>query len=97
MKGIGLTYAARCFVVHPDMRLVTEIEGELGGMPALKQKFDTDGWTVTELVALVQMLLQQAGTPVDFIELGNRMLKDGLMPYMGTVQKFLQQAVSGRP
>jgi hypothetical protein len=43
------------------------------------------------------MLLQQAGKPVDFIELGDRMLKYGLMPYVGTVQKFLQQAVSGRP
>ncbi|MCC7035944.1 MAG: gene transfer agent family protein [Alphaproteobacteria bacterium] len=97
MNGIELTYAERCFVVHPDMRLVAEIEEELGGMPALKQKFATGRWTVTELVALVQMFLQQAGRPVDFIELGDRMLKDGLLRYVRTVQNFLQEAVSDRP
>lgn len=97
MNGINLTYAERCFIVQPDMRLVAEIEGELGGMPALKQKFDTDGWTVTELVALVQMLLQQAGKAVDFIELGDRMLKDGLLRYVRVVQNFLREAVSDRP
>ncbi len=90
MSNISLTYAERCFVIHPDMRLVAEIEGELGGVPALKQKFDTANWTVTELVALVQMLLQQAGKPVDFIELGDRMLVDGLVPYLKSVREFLK-------
>jgi hypothetical protein len=97
MNGIKLTYAERCFTIHADMRLVAEIEGELGGMPALKHKFDTEGWTVTELVTLVQMLLQQAGKAVDFIELGDRMLKDGLLRYVRMVQNFLQEAVSDRP
>ena len=71
------------------MRLVIEIEQELGALAMLRQKFSACVWKVTDLVTLTQMMLQAAGTTVDYMELGNDMLKVGLGPFLGAVRQLL--------
>lgn len=92
MMDVEICYGERPYRVKADMRLIAEIEGELGGIPALKKRFSGSGWTVTELALLTQMLLQAAGRTVDFIELGDAMLKDGLAGYLGAAREFLAGA-----
>lgn len=91
MTAFEIEFDRRAYRVLPDMGLVAEIEDELGGLAELKEKFSRNGWTVTELVALVQILLQRAGKTVDYIELGDKMLKDSFTPYLGAVRNFLKQ------
>ena len=78
---IVIPYLDRNFNLTPDMRLVIEIEQELGALAMLRQKFSACVWKVTDLVTLTQMMLQAAGTTVDYMELGNDMLKAGLAPF----------------
>lgn len=76
-----------------DIRLILDIEAELGALPLLAGKFRSGQWTVGELVALTQMMLQQSGETEDFIDLGNRMLQQGLGIYVARVVQFLDEAL----
>jgi hypothetical protein len=86
---IPLRFENRMFVIKPDFSLVREIENELGSISALRENFLCNGWLVSDLVTLVQMLLQAAGRPVDYLLLGNAMLNEGLMHYLAAAQVFL--------
>jgi len=90
---IPLRFENRLFVVKPDFSLVREIENELGSISALRENFSRNGWLVSDLVALVQMFLQAAGRPVDFILLGNAMLREGLSHYLAAAQVFLDMVL----
>ncbi|MEZ0226546.1 MAG: GTA-gp10 family protein [Alphaproteobacteria bacterium] len=90
MTTINFSYRNRCFEVTPDMRLVVEIESELGALAMLRQKFSACVWKVTDLVTLVQMMLSAAGATVDYMELGNDMLRVGLGPFLGAVRQLLE-------
>ena len=79
----------RVFIVTPDFALVREIESELGSIAALQENFSRNGWLVCDLVALMQMLLQAAGKTVDYIILGNAMLREGLAHYLAAAQVFI--------
>ena len=90
---LPLRFENRLFTIRPDFSLVREIENELGSISALRENFLCNGWLVADLVALVQMLLQAAGRPVDYILLGNVMLREGLMHYLAAVQIFLDMVL----
>ncbi|TAL39645.1 MAG: hypothetical protein EPN97_02150 [Alphaproteobacteria bacterium] len=87
---ITIPYRNQNFALTPDMRLVIEIEQELGALAMLRQKFSACVWKVTDLVTLTQMMLQAAGTTVDYMELGNEMLKMGLKPFLAAVREMLE-------
>jgi len=76
-----------------DIRLVLEMEAELGPLPQLAEKFKTGGWAVAELVTVMQMLLQDDEDTVDFMSLGNRMLVQGLGIYVARVNTFFDEAL----
>jgi hypothetical protein len=86
---IPLRFENRVFIVAPDFILVREIENELGSISALRENFSRNGWLVSDLVALMQMLLQAAGKAVDYILLGNAMLHEGLAHYLSAARVFL--------
>ena len=90
MTAIGFHYAGRHLSVAPDMRLVFEIESELGAMAMLRQKFLSCAWKVTDLVALMHMLLESAGVATDYMDLGDEMLKAGLAPFLKAAREFLE-------
>lgn len=87
---IVIPYRNQTFNFSPDMRLVIEIEQELGALAMLRQKFSACVWKVTDLVTLTQMMLQAAGATVDYMELGNDMLKAGLAPFLKAVREMLE-------
>jgi hypothetical protein len=86
---LPLRHENRFFLVRPDFLLVREIEGELGGLAALRERFLCNGWRVSDLVTLMQILLQAAGNTVDYVSLGDEMLRAGLPPYLAAAQAFL--------
>jgi hypothetical protein len=90
---IPLRFENRLFVIKPDFSLVREIENELGSISTLRENFLRNGWLVSDLVTLVQMLLQAAGRSVDYLLLGNAMLCEGLMDYLAAVQVFLDMVL----
>jgi hypothetical protein len=92
-NSIPLRFEQRVYTVTPDFTLIREIERELGGIAALKENFGCGGWLVSDLVSLMQMLLQAAGKTVDYILLGNAMLKEGLLQYLAAAQVFLDMVL----
>jgi hypothetical protein len=91
---VALRFQNRVYRIAPDFRLVREIEDELGGIAALHAGFLRPAWKVSDLVALVHMMLQAAGETVDYIFLGNLMLKEGLNGYLSCAVSFLQMVLS---
>jgi len=91
---LPLRHNNRLIIVKLDFLLVREIEDEFGGLPALQEKFANNNWQVSDLVTLVQMLLQAAGSTVDYVLLGNTMLREGLPHYLATVQAFLDMVLN---
>jgi hypothetical protein len=68
----------RVFRVRPQMRLVTAIEDEMEGIAPLARRFERGQWTVCELVAVVHMMIESCGTTMDYHELGDAMMAEGL-------------------
>ncbi|MBI1215670.1 MAG: hypothetical protein GC185_07620 [Alphaproteobacteria bacterium] len=85
---LDVPYGKRFYRVKRDMRLLCEVEAELGGMAALQNRLRSECWTVTELVTLVQILLQAAGLTADFMQLGDEMLQRGLGHYLALAEKL---------
>jgi hypothetical protein len=93
INTLPLRFDSRVYTIVPNFTLIREIERELGGIAALKENFSRGSWLVTDLVALMQMLLQAAGKTVDYILLGNAMLKEGLLQYLAAAQVFLDMVL----
>lgn len=95
-SGVPFRFENRVYVIRPDFRFVREIEEELGSLPALQEKFSRKDWRVSDLVTLAHMMLQAAGRTVDYVFLGDLMLKEGLDRYLPSVRSFLQRALRAR-
>ena len=94
-KAVAIAFDNRVYRISPGMRLVCEIEDELGPLPLLHERLATDMFSLSELVALTQMLLQAAGRMVDYIELGDRMLQEGIAAHALAARKFIDLAIDG--
>jgi len=81
-----------------DFQLILDIEAEFGPLPQLAARFRSEDWSVGELVGLLQMIGTDpaAETPVDFLELGNRLLENGLLPARCRLMQFFEE-VLGAP
>ncbi|MBI3440660.1 MAG: gene transfer agent family protein [Proteobacteria bacterium] len=95
-NSIALRFKNKVYAINASFPLVHEIEGELGSIAVLQERFSHMSWEISELVTLTHMMLQAAGETVDYLALGNLMLKEGLRPYLAAAQKFLQLAISGQ-
>lgn len=91
--AVPLRFDSRVFLIAPDFRLVCNVEHELGGIAALRESFARQDWFVSDLVTLTQMMLQSAGETVDYLLLGNRMLREGLAQYHAAAQVFLDMVL----
>lgn len=94
-KSIPLRFKNKVYAVQPDFALVREIERELGSAAILHERFSGMSWEISDLVTLTHMMLQAAGETVDYLSLGNLMLREGLRHYLSAVQSFLRLVVSG--
>lgn len=95
-KGVPLRFEDRVYAVQPDFNILREIEEELGGLPALQGRFSGDGWKVSDLVTLTHIMLQAAGKTIDYVLLGNRMVREGLDLYLPPARSFLQLALHSK-
>jgi hypothetical protein len=77
------------YLLRADMRLIAEIEDELGALPVLSARFSTGLWRVTDLVTAVQIALQAQGATFDFYELGDLMLQEGIDACRDAVARLL--------
>ena len=93
-KRVSVRFENRVYIVNPDFDLMREIENELGSAPALLDRFTQRSWTISELVTITHMMLQATGKTVDYLSLGNTMLKEGLGNYLLSAQSFLQLFVN---
>ena len=72
---IPLRFKNRVYLINPDFGLVREIEHELGSAVQLLERLSRQDWKISELVTLTHMMLQAAGETVDYLFLGNQMLR----------------------
>jgi hypothetical protein len=93
MPGTKLLFKDKTYVINPDFRLMREIEHELGSLAKLQERFSQMSWEISDLVTLIHIMLQAAGETVDYLHLGNLMLKEGLRSYLSSAQSFLQHAL----
>lgn len=94
--AVFIPFDKRLYAAKPEIFLIHEIEEELGSIPALVQKFDNNQWLIGDLVTLVHILLQSAGRTVDYRDLGNSLLTEGLHLYSGVVVDFLNLCLKKR-
>jgi hypothetical protein len=92
-NGTKLRFKEKVYTIIPDFRLMREIEHELGSLAKLHERFSQMSWEISDLVTLTHMMLQAAGETVDYLHLGNSMLKEGLRHYLSSAQSFLQLAL----
>ncbi len=93
--SIPLKLENRVYAVQPTFSLVREIEHELGGIADLRARFAGDAWRVSDLVVLAQMMLQAAGKTVDYVALGDALLREGVAHYLAAAQVFLDMVLHG--
>ena len=79
--------------VKPKFEIICEIEEELGAVSDLLLRFMHDDWKVSELVTIIHIALQYTGKTVDYVELGNKMITDGLSDYLNFVSSFLRSVI----
>jgi len=96
MNGAVLHFRNKAYTIRPDFALVREIEHELGSVATLQGCFSDMSWEISDLVTLTHMMLQAAGETVDYLALGNAMLREGLRHYLSSAQSFLHLALSGK-
>ena len=78
------------FRLTPGIRLILDIEEELGSLAGLLEKLQGQSWKVSELVTLVHILLEHEGRELDYIVLGQRMLEEGLRGFLASAVEFLR-------
>lgn len=76
-----------------DMPLLLEIEQELGAVAPLLARLESGAWSAGEVVSLMHIFLQAAGREVDYMALGNEMLREGLAAHCRRVTAILQDMV----
>jgi hypothetical protein len=91
--GARLRFKEKVYTINPDFRLLREIEHELGSLAKVHERFTQMSWEISDLVTLTHMMLQSAGETVDYLHLGNLMLKEGLRHYLSSAQSFLNLAL----
>ena len=87
---INFSFDGRVYKLVPDFNLICEVEEELGGVPELLERFIKKKWQARELTVLMHILLYKAGRNIDFIELGNKLLKEGFEKSANSAKEFLQ-------
>lgn len=78
MPSMRLTLGSVQYTVTPDMRLLLQIEQELGALPQLAAGFHRQRWHFADLISLLHMLLQHSGKTLDYMTLGNLVLQAGV-------------------
>lgn len=88
-----MVFDQRCYDLPLELSLYLDIEDELGSLDAFHRSLNHGGWQLGQLVSAVQILLQAAGRTVDFMELGNRMIAEGIGVYHRAVCEFLSAVI----
>ena len=91
-----LSFKNRVYQIEPKFELISEIEDELGSAPELLNRLLGDKWKVSELVTVVHILLHYAGRNIDYIDLGNQIIAEGIDKYLLSVKEFLRFVVSSK-
>jgi len=88
-----IMFEGRAYKIEPNFEIVCEIEEELGAVSTLADKFVRDKWAVSELVTLVHIVLQYSGRTIDYVELGNKIVNDGVNAYLKFANQFLTSLI----
>lgn len=78
LQPVALPFGGDTFYVLPDLDLMLEIEDELGSLPRLYRKFQGHDWQASEAITIIQIMLARAGHAIDWKELGQKLLAQGI-------------------
>lgn len=85
----------RLAAVRPKFSLIIEIENEIAPLPVLARRLKLKAWSASEMVTLVQMILQHKGETHDWAELAEKMTQQGFESFVPPVLRVLQCALDG--
>lgn len=85
----------RLAIVKPTFALIEEIEDEIAPLPVLARRLKLNVWSASEVVSLVQMVLQAAGETRDWRALADKMTREGFENYIQPLRGVLDSALKG--
>lgn len=86
----------RLAAVQPSFSLIAEIEDEIAPLPVLARRLRLNVWSASEVVSLVQMVLQTAGETRDWRDLADKITGDGFENYIQPLRDVLDAALKGK-
>lgn len=90
---LTLTFEDRAYEIDSKFEIICEIEEELGAVSELVERFARDKWAISELVTIIHIILSSVGRNVDYVELGNKILKEGVSAYLKFIKRFLTELI----
>lgn len=94
---VEFTLAGETYTVRPSFKIISEIEGAVGGVMPFLGRLRAGTWTVTELVAIMQAVLRSqpnAPKPRDIPDLVFE-AEDGPVSFVGPIAELLSNAITG--
>ena len=86
-------------VLRPTYAALAEVEGELGGIVMLAQKFETGDLSLRDFTVIIMACLK-ANSPngaegISEDEIGDAVIKEGMMNFVGPLSRLLGSALAG--
>ena len=94
---VDLTLGGDTYTIRPSFDRIANIEGQVGGILPFLERLQTNRWTVTELVTVVQCMMRGQSDGPKPKEVPDLMLQaeDGVISFVGPVAEFLTNCVTG--
>ncbi len=86
-------------ILRPTYAALAEIEGELGGIVMLAQKFETGDLSLRDFTVIIVACLR-ANSPngaegINEVEVGDAIIKEGMMTFVRPISQFLGAPLTG--
>lgn len=95
MHTFTLPIDKAAFEISPDMKLIIELEDELGSLPDFYARLLNNRWKLCELVSFYHIALSQHHATPDYLQLGDRLLSSDIHTYQQQALTLLGNIFSG--
>jgi len=93
---IDIPLDQKVYQIRLTMDLMCEIEKEMGCFSSLISQFKNEQWSLSEVVTLIHIMLASGGHEIDYMDLGNKILGRGLMPYCELIGTLIEKIILGK-
>lgn len=88
-------------ILRPTYAALAEVESELGGIVMLAQKFEAGDLSLRDFTVIIMACLKvnspNGAEGISEDEIGDAVIKEGMMRFVGPLSQLLGAALSGAP